>query len=131
MPTHHLKLSLQPGRFTICRLAPDTQVPEWATEFRAFTSITRTHEELSIVCEEKRAPPSVKQEAGWRLFKVAGPMDFALIGILASLTSPLAKAGISIMAVSTFDTDYLMVKDSKVDEAILVLKASGHEIKVE
>lgn len=131
MPIPELNLSLQPERLTICRLAPDAVLPEWASGRAAFLSITRTREELSIVCEAQRVPATVKQETGWRLFKVAGPLDFSLIGILASLADPLAKAGISIMAISTFDTDYLMVKEAKLDEAIKVLKAFGHSIKVE
>ncbi len=131
MSTPKLNLSLQPERLTICRLAPDAALPEWASGHAAFLSITRTRDELSIVCEARRVPATVKQEGGWRMFKVAGPLDFALIGILASLTDPLAKAGISIMAISTFDTDYLMVKEAKLEETIKVLKAAGHAIKVE
>jgi len=131
MPNHKLNLSLQPERLTICRLAPEAAIPEWASGHAAFLSITRTRDELSIVCEAKRVPAAVKQEGGWRVLKVAGPLDFSLIGILASLTEPLAKASISIMAISTFDTDYLMVKEAKLEEAIKVLKAAGHRIKVE
>lgn len=128
---HKLNLSLQPERLSYCRLASGAPIPEWASGSTAFTSITRTRDELSIVCEERRVPLAVKQESGWRLFKVAGPMDFSLVGILASLAGPLARARISIMAVSTFDTDYLMVKEPKLREAIKVLKAAGHRIKVE
>jgi hypothetical protein len=131
MPNPKLNLSLQPERLTICRLAPDAVVPEWASSSAAFLSITRTRDELSIVCEAQRVPAEVKQEGGWRVLRVAGPLDFSLIGILASLTEPLAKAGISIMAISTFDTDYLMVKEAKLEEAIKALKGAGHSIKIE
>lgn len=72
-----------------------------------------------------------KHEAGWRVFKVAGPLDFALTGILASIADPLAQAGVSIFAISTYNTDYLMVKEQKLDVALRALKQAGHTVEVE
>ena len=128
MKKHHLNLSVQKIHLAICRLPPEAQIPDWASNKAAFTSVTRTNEELSIICPEGCAPPTIKQESGYRLIKVTGPLDFSLTGILASLASPLAKAGISIIAISTFDTDYLMVKEDKLEEAIKVLKLAGHNM---
>ncbi len=92
-----------------------------------FCSITRTADEVSIVCPLGRVPDDVRRESGWRCLKVEGPLDFALTGILASLAVPLAQAGISIFAISTYDTDYLLVKD--LDGAVATLTGEGHLIR--
>jgi len=124
-----VNLSLTQDRLVICQLAPDAAIPAWASGKDIFCSMSRTREELSIVCPEGIAPREVKQEAGWRMLKVEGPLDFALTGILASLAAPLAKAGISIFAISTYNTDYVLVKDTKVTEAVKALQAAGHTVK--
>ena len=82
-------------------------------------------------CPEGQVPEGVKQETGWRAFKVAGPLDFSLTGILLSLADPLARAGVSIYAVSTYDTDYVFVKEQKLDQARQALLGAGHRIKEE
>jgi hypothetical protein len=94
-----------------------------------FWSITRTEEELSVVCPEAHVPPEVKRETGWRALKVEGPLDFSLTGILASLTAPLAEEKVSVFAVSTYDTDYLLVKGEQLEKAIRALREEGYEIK--
>jgi hypothetical protein len=114
-------------RFAICRLAPDAAIPGWATA-GSFFSITRTPEELSIVSVESAIPADVPCESGWRAFKVAGPLDFALTGVLASIAKPLAEAGISIFAVSTFETDYVLVKGGRVGDAVRSLERAGHQV---
>ncbi len=124
-------LALKKDRLSVCQLAPDAPVPTWATGQTTFCSITRTDEELSIVCPEDLVPKEVKPEAGWRAFKVDGPLDFALTGILASVAGPLAKTGVSIFAVSTFNTDYVLVKDSQVDAAVKALQAAGNTVRTE
>lgn len=113
-----------PGTFAICRLDSDAPIPEWA--HIGFFSITRTPDELSIVCKEEIVPEGVTGEKGWRCLQVMGPLDFALTGILASLAAPLAEAGISIFAISTYDTDYFLVKE--LNRAIAVLSNSGHNV---
>jgi hypothetical protein len=122
-----LTLSLLPGTFTICRLDPEAIIPDW-TKAGDFMSITRTGDELSIVCAGANVPEGVKSDRGWRCFKVEGPLDLSLTGVLASLANPLAEARINIFAVSTFDTDYLLVQEDKVSRASEVLILSGHRL---
>ncbi len=107
MTEHHLTLSLQKEILAICRLPPDASVPAWARSPGAFHTISRTPEELSIVCLDSAVPSVVKKEPGWRLLKVDGPLDFSLTGILASVAGPLAKARISIFAISSRTRDVL------------------------
>jgi hypothetical protein len=126
-----MNLSLKKDRFAVCQLAPDAPIPTWAMGRDAFTSISRTSEELSIVCPEGVVPEDVKQVTGWRLFKVDGPLDFALTGVLASVATPLAGAGVSIFAIATYNTDYVLVKTEKIDEAVKALKAAGHAVRID
>ncbi|MFK7957786.1 MAG: ACT domain-containing protein [Lysobacterales bacterium] len=121
-----MKLSPMPEILAVCRLAPDTPLPEWLST--GWQSVTRTAEELSVVCPLKQVPNHVEREAPWRGFKVAGPIEFTEIGVLASLCDPLAQAGISLFAVSTFDTDYLLVKSKDFSHAARVLRTAGHEV---
>ncbi|MBZ5702249.1 MAG: ACT domain-containing protein [Acidobacteriia bacterium] len=122
-----LKLALLPGRFAIARLAPTAEVPAWAWK-GSFVCVTRTPEELSILCEEQHAPVHVHAERGRRLLRVQGKLAFSISGILAALCDPLAAAGIAIFVVSTFDTDYLLVSDQHLDSAIEALEKAGHSI---
>jgi hypothetical protein len=124
-------LYLSPERLTIGQLSADAPIPAWAAGQASFCSITRTREELSIVCPENLVPAEVKQENGWRALKVDGPLDFALTGILASLAGPLARAGVSIFALSTYHTDYVLVKDAQLAAAVQALQAAGHTVKAD
>lgn len=123
-------LSLTPvsGTFAVCRLAPDESLPAWA-EAGDFLSITRTPEELSVVCRESLVPESVTSEIGWACLRVEGPLPFSSTGILASLATSLADAGVSLFAISTFDTDYLMVRTSDLSRAVDALTRAGHRLK--
>jgi hypothetical protein len=121
-----LTLSVLPETLAICRLEREARIPEWATG--DFVSITRTRDELSIVCDERHAPPGVKADRGWRALKIEGPLDLSLTGVLASIAVPLAEARINIFAISTFDTDYVLVKADRVTEAIGVLRRAGHRV---
>ena len=121
----NLTLSLLSDTFAICRLGPEEGIPSWALA-GDFYSITRTNEELSLVCRQEDVPEGLQCEGSYRCLKVEGPLHFSLTGILASLTMPLAQAGISILAVSTFDTDYLLVKAGIVEMAVRELKNAGH-----
>jgi hypothetical protein len=120
-------LAVLPDTLAICRLPKDASLPDWALT-GAFVSITRTNDELSIVCNQVRVPEDVLCERGWRGLKVEGLLDFSLTGILAALTAPLAEAEISIFPVSTFDTDYLLVKEADLHKAIDAFSAAGHLI---
>ncbi len=128
-----LRLDALPTTYAICRLAPDNDVPAWALR-GSIWSIMRTLDELSIVCEEgvlpATLPPETPCERGWRALRVAGPLDFSLTGILAALTAPLADAGISIFALSTYDTDYLLVRSEAFVAACTALETAGYEIVV-
>ncbi len=110
-----------PISLAVVRLSPLCDVPLWAMEEKTFFSITKTQDELSIVCVEDKVPQSVKVEGGWSCLKVEGPLDFGLTGILSSLAQPLAQANISIFAISTFDTDYILIKKENLQKAIAVL----------
>ena len=128
MSQTNLTLSLLADTFAICRLEPEADIPSWALG-GDFFSITRTVEELSLVCLQDVVPEGTRAEKGYRCLKVGGPLDFSLTGILSSLTIPLAQAGISILAMSTFDTDYLLVKEAQVDRAIQELSRAGHQVE--
>lgn len=91
--------------------------------------MTRTPEELSVVCSEEHVPEGVEAERGWRAFGLEGPLDFSIVGVLASVASPLAAAGISIFAVSTYDTDYVLVKGALLETATAALRKAGHEVR--
>ena len=121
-----LQLKIQNGGYGVCKLSVKENIPDWTKG--NFISITRTDEELSIVCEEKYIPGNTKCEKGWKCLKVMGPLDFSLIGILSALTRPLAIACISIFAISTFDTDYLLIKKDMLKKAVEVLSNKGHII---
>jgi len=125
-----LTLSLMEGTFAVCRLGPDAELPPWARS-KAFCSITRTPEELSIVCEQSGVPQATRHEGGWKALKVEGPFDFSVIGVISSLAAPLAGAGISIFVISTFDTDYLMVKRDTLEAAADALAGAGHTVRLQ
>ena len=127
MAEHHLTLVLLSDTFAICRLSAPAALPAWAM-VGSFCAVTRTPEELSIVCIERTVPADVTCQRGWRGLKVAGPLDFALTGVLASLAVPLAGAGVSIFAVSTYDTDYVLVWEGQLDTAIDALRRAGFAI---
>jgi uncharacterized protein len=122
-----LELTLLRERFAVCRLAPAATTPSWA-DGGAFHSITRTAEELSVVAEESRVPAGVTSQAGWRVFQVRGPFAFSEIGVLASLTGPFAAKAVSVFVISTFDTDYLLVFEEQLADAIAALEQAGHTI---
>lgn len=124
---HQLKLELLPQQFSVCRLPADATIPQWVLRSAVF-SLTRTADELSIVCESRYVPSSVKSEKGWRCFKLKGPFPFAMTGVLESVLAPLATARVSIFAVSTFDTDYVMVSEKQLAKAVKTLHAVEHHI---
>jgi|SRR5579864_8668 len=121
-----MKLELLSGEFTIARLEAGDELPAWARG--EFVSLTRTAEQLSIVCSSANVPDEVLAERGWRAMRVAGRLDFSLTGLLASIADPLARAGISIFAISTFDTDYVLVRAARLEDAAAALGAEGHEV---
>lgn len=122
MADTRLTLSLLPETLAVARLPAGAALPGWVDWSDPFVTVSRTRDELSVVCPEARVPAEAQAERGWRGFKVEGPLDFALTGILARLAAPLAEAGISIFAISTFDTDYLLVRAHDLAAATAVLQ---------
>ena len=123
-----LTLQLMAGEFAVCRLPATAPVPAWSGP-AVFSSVTRTADELSVICPAAQVPAGVKAEPGWRLLKFNGPFGFGTVGILASVTEPLARAGISLLAVGTFDTDYVLIKAGRLDDATRTLEAAGHTVR--
>ncbi len=113
------------GRYAVCRLGPRESVPTWVGG--AFVNITRTPDELSILCPGECVPADVRAERDWRLLKLVGPFPFTAIGVQASIATPLAKAKISLLSIATYDTDYFLIKGDVLDEAVAALAAAGHE----
>jgi uncharacterized protein len=124
---HQLKFRQLPGHYAIVRLAPDAPVPDWATK-GDFTSITRTADELSIVCPTENLPPDVRSSHRWIGLKLKGPFRFSLTGVLLSFIAPLSYGQIPIFAISTYDTDYVLVQEQFLDAALDVLHHAGHEL---
>jgi uncharacterized protein len=127
-PPISLSLAILPGRYAFVRLGPEAPVPPWAGG--EFTCIARSADELSVVCLQDQVPRSgsLRIERDFRVLKVAGPLDFSLIGIIASLAQPLAAAGISIAPIATFDTDYVLVRERDLARAIEALAGAGHTV---
>ena len=116
-----------PGTWAVVRLDAADAVPRWALDATSFVSITRTSDELSIVCPESAAPQDVRSARGWGILRLHGPFPFAQVGVMASFAAPLAAAGVSIFGISTFDTDYILVKRTQLPAACEALIAAGHE----
>jgi hypothetical protein len=128
---HPLNLEIIPGKLALCRLAAGaTQLPDWIQPGK-LQCIVFTDKETSILCEEKIVPPEVKSERGWRGIRIITPLDFNMIGVMTSLLDPLAKSYISILALSTYDTDYIFVKDEQLEHSVEVLEEVGHIFKHE
>ena len=120
--------SVLPQSFVIAQLKRDADLPNAVLASPGFMSITRTDDELSIVCAEGAATGLARVDSDWRVIKVQGPFAFDQTGVLASLLDPLAAAAIGIFAVSTFDTDYILVKSINLENAVEVLKDAGHRL---
>ena len=125
---HQLKLRLLPALLAVCRLAPGEAVPAWAAG-PGLVSVTRTADELSIVAPQERVPEGITAQRDFRALRVAGPLDFSAVGVLASLVQPLAAAGVSIFSISTYDTDYILVRQSDLARAIAALESAGHTVE--
>ena len=123
----NLRLFLLTEYMSVCRLDPTTKVPDWAIS-GGFFSVTHTDDELSVVCPDELVPEDVRSEGGWRALKLEGPFEFSEVGVLASVAAPLAEAEVGIFAVSTFDTDYVLVQEEQLRSAVAALRGRGHEV---
>ena len=126
----NLSLTLLTQTFSLHRLPPDADIPAAALH-SPFCAITRTDDELSLILPKSVEIQSARSDAGWVCFKVEGPLDFSLTGVLAGISSALAKAKVPIFALSTFDTDYILVKREQVEAAVEALKSAGYHITKE
>lgn len=129
MPPAQLRLELfiLPEQFAITRLSADAALPPWATR-GAFSSVTRTADELSIICAAQQVPENLRDQLRWRALKLHGPFALTEVGILAPLAALLADAGISLFAISTFDTDYLLVHSEQLLAAVDALRSAGYQV---
>jgi len=128
MAADKLTLEILADELAVCRLPVDAAVPNWAWAGE-LTSITSSDDELSLVCAAEAVPDDVVHTADWRAFKVRGPLDFSLVGVLAGLSSVLAEAEISIFAISTYDTDYVLVQGDRLDAAVSALRDAGFGVE--
>ncbi|HYK85781.1 MAG TPA: ACT domain-containing protein [Ktedonobacteraceae bacterium] len=123
-----LTLSVLPHKYAVCQFHPDKHIPYWAL-LGDFVSLTRTHEELSIVCQQDNVPEEIEAERGWCCVQVQGAFDFTVSGVNASLAVPLSEAEISVLAIATYATDYLLIKEANLEQALRVLELAGHCIE--
>jgi hypothetical protein len=127
-PGVSLRLSVLEHRLAVCRLEPDSEIPAWATD-SPFFCVTRTADELSVACPEERVPAGSTCERGWRALELEGPLEFGLTGVLASVVVPLAESEVGILAIATYETDYVLVQESQLDLAAQALRERGHEVR--
>jgi hypothetical protein len=125
-----LVIDVQPDEYTVLRLDPDTPIPPGLLTASGLVSMIRTEAELSLVCRSAHAGgvDAQRVEPGWRLLTVRGPLEFSLTGIMAMLAGTLAAAGVALFALSSFDTDHVLVKEGDLDRAITAFREAGHEI---
>lgn len=121
-----LRFRLLSQRCAVARLAPGDAIPAWARG--ELVSITRNADELSVICAEDAVPPDCAATRGWRCLAAIGPFAFTDIGIAAEFTRVLADSRISVLVVSTYDTDYVLVGGDQIDRAVAALVAAGHEV---
>lgn len=123
-----LILIVLPEKLAVCRLPADAAIPSWATA-EPFFNITRTADELSVICREALVPAGVDASGGWRALKLHGPFDFDQVGVLLRVAEPLAAARISMLPIATYETDYVLVQAESLAAAVTVLRQAGHQIE--
>ena len=124
---HQLKFRRLPSQYAIVRFEPKSAVPAWAVQGQ-FVSISRTQDELSVVCPAEQLPADVNSPLRWICLKLEGPFPFSQTGVLLSFIEPLSDSGVPIFAVSTFDTDYVLIQKEFAETAIDTLRGAGHEL---
>jgi len=124
-----LTLTVLPQTYAVCRLDPNGPIPHWALMGDDFISLTRTRTELSVVCSQENVPVEGTQaERGWHCIKVEGTFDFSISGLHILLASPLAESSISVLAIATYETDHILVKEKDLERTVQVLERAGHEV---
>lgn len=124
---HALKFRQLPGLYAVVRLACEESIPDWATK-GDFTSITRTADELSVVCPADNLPPEIHSPERWNCLKLEGPFPFSLTGVLLAFIEPLSTNGVPIFAISTYDTDYVLIPEKRMGGVVDLLGQAGHEL---
>jgi hypothetical protein len=124
-----MELAVEDGLLAICRLPAGSPMPEWAGRAQRFLTLSRTADELSITADAEVVPPDAHCARGYRALRVEGALAFDLVGVLASIAAPLAEAGISIFNISTYDTDYILVKTGDLARAVAALERAGHRVR--
>jgi hypothetical protein len=122
------ELTVLPGKFVVCRLEASAAMPSWVLNATGFVAVTRTDDELSIICLEQHAPQDVMSPSRWCALKVHGPFSFGTVGVVSTLSHALAAASVSLLAVSTHDTDYLFVQSNELAHAVRALRHQGHTV---
>ncbi len=122
-----MRLCTLPDSYAVVRLHPGAELPPWVDR-GPFRSVTRTDHEVSVVCRDRDVPDGESAERGWRVLEAVGPLDFSLTGVLLSLVTPLAEAEVPIFAISTFESDYVLVRGADLERAIAALGAAGHDV---
>lgn len=123
---HRLQFHRLPGQYSIVKLPAEAPVPDWSAKGN-FSSVTRTGEELSIVCPSENVPPNAQSPHQWVCLKLEGPFPFSLTGVLLAIIEPLSTQDVPIFAVSTFDTDYVLIQEEHADKALELLAQAGHQ----
>lgn len=123
-----LPLAVLPGTVAVCRLPAKAELPAWTSKAASFLTVSRTPEELSITADQSAIPDGMPCERDYRPIRVQGTLPPDLVGILVAIAEPLAAAGISIFAISTYDTDYILVKVRDLDRAVAALEEAGHQV---
>jgi hypothetical protein len=121
-----VKLRTLPDSYAVARLQPGSELPEWVDK-GPFRSVTRTEHEVSVVCRDHDVPEGESVDRGFTVLEVMGPLDFSLTGVIASLVAPLAEAEVPIFLISTFESDYVLVRSSDLGRAADALEDAGHE----
>jgi len=120
-----VKLRTLPDSYAVVRLQPGSELPEWVDK-GPFRSVTRTDHEVSVVCRDHDVPGGESVDRGWTVLEVMGPLDFTLSGVVASLVAPLAEADLPIFVISTFESDYVLVRSADLARAADILEDAGH-----
>lgn len=123
-----MELAVEDGLLAVCRLPPRAPLPDWAGRARRFLTVSRTAEELSITADAEVVPAETSCARGYRAIRVEGPLALDLVGVLAGIAGPLADAGVSIFAISTYDTDYVLMKAGDLARAVAALERAGHRV---
>ena len=126
-----LAIELLGESLSVCRLAADAPLPRWVPGASSFCSVTRTADELSLICATATLQPHqpfAAREDGWRALRLVGPFALSEVGILLKVAVPLAAAGVSILALATYDTDYVLVRETQLARAVAELRAAGHSV---